>query len=110
MSRIIKGDKVLIIAGKDRNKTGKVIKLLPKNKTLVVEGVNIAKKHQRPQKQGQKGQIISLARPIDISNVMLLCPKCGKAVRTSYTIASGEKIKTKKSAFVKNAAPKFKMQ
>lgn len=96
MSRIIKGDKVLITAGKDRNKTGKVIKVLSKNKTIIVEGVNIAKKHQRPQKQGQKGQIISLARPIDISNAMLLCPKCGKAVRTNYTITAGKSIKTKK--------------
>jgi large subunit ribosomal protein L24 len=78
---IIKGDKVLIIAGKDRNKTGKVLKSFPKDRALLVEGVNLAKKHQRAKKQGQKGQIISLPRPVDESNVMLVCSKCGKATR-----------------------------
>jgi len=78
---IIKGDKVLVIAGKDRNKTGKVLKSYPKDRTLLVEGVNLAKKHQRAKKQGQKGQIISLPRPVDESNAMLICPKCSKATR-----------------------------
>jgi large subunit ribosomal protein L24 len=91
MAKIIKGDKVLVIAGKDRNKTGKVIRVLPQDRALLIEGVNLAKKHQRPKKQGQQGQIISLPRPIDESNAMLVCPKCGKATRVgSSTIGEGK--------------------
>lgn len=90
MAKIIKGDKVLVIAGKDRNKTGKVVKVLPKDRALLIEGVNMAKKHQRPKKQGQQGQIISLSRPIDESNAMLLCPKCGKATRIGMSEAIGK--------------------
>jgi len=86
MAKIIKGDKVLVIAGKDRNKTGKVIKVIPADRALLVEGVNLAKKHQRPKKQGQQGQIITLPRPIDESNAMLVCPKCGKATRVGSNV------------------------
>lgn len=82
--KIIKGDNILVICGKDRAKTGKVLKSFPKNGKLLVEGVNIAKKSQRPRRQGEKGQIISLPKPIDISNVKLICPKCGKAARVGY--------------------------
>jgi len=82
--KIIKGDNVLVISGKDRAKTGKVLKSLPREGRIVVEGVNIAKKSQKPRKQGQTGQIISLPRSISASNVKLICPKCGKAVRVGY--------------------------
>ena len=95
--KIIKGDNVLVIAGKDRAKTGKILKVMPKDCRVVVEGVNIAKKSQRPRQQGQKGQIISLPKPIDISNVKLICPKCGKAARVGYKIISGDKNKDKKT-------------
>lgn len=79
--KIKKGDKVLIIAGKDRNKTGKVLKAIPDKGKVVVENVNMAKKHQRSRKQGQKGQIVSLCQPLDVSNVMIICTKCAKATR-----------------------------
>lgn len=89
--KIIKGDHVLVISGKDRTKTGKVLKSLPRESRIVVEGVNIAKKSQKPRKQGQSGQIVSLPRPISASNVKLICPKCGKAVRVGYkAIAQGD--------------------
>ena len=94
MAKIIKGDKVLVIAGKDRNKTGKVIKVMPTNRALLIEGVNLAKKHQKPKKQGQKGQIISLPRPIDESNAMLVCPKCGKATRVGSAVAGEKRVRT----------------
>jgi len=89
--KIIKGDNVLVISGKDRAKTGKVLSALPNEGRIVVEGVNIAKKSQRPRQQGQKGQIISVPKSIDISNVKLLCPKCGKAARVGYKVIAGQK-------------------
>ena len=66
---IKKGDSVTIIAGKDAGKTGKVVKVFPKLNRVLVEGVNMFKKHKRPTKQGQKGQIVSIARTIHRSNV-----------------------------------------
>ena len=89
--KIIKGDNVLVISGKDRAKTGKVLKAIPGKARIVVEGVNIAKKSQKPRQQGQKGQIISLPKSIDISNVKLVCPKCGKAARVGYKVIEGVK-------------------
>lgn len=85
--KIKKGDKVLIIAGKDRNKTGKVLKVDPIKGLIVVENVNIAKKHQRPRKQGEKGQIINLPKPFDASNAKIICTKCQKATRIGHEIS-----------------------
>ena len=66
---IKKGDSVTVIAGKDSGKTGKVVKVFPKLNRVLVEGVNMFKKHKRPTKQGEKGQIVSIARTIHRSNV-----------------------------------------
>jgi large subunit ribosomal protein L24 len=96
--KIIKGDNVLIICGKDRAKTGKVLKSFPTDRQIVVDGVNIAKKNQRPTRQGQKGQIVSLPKPINVSNVKLICPKCGKAARVGYKVVSGKDAQEKKVA------------
>ncbi len=96
--KILKGDNVLIISGKDRGKTGKVLNAFPAESRIVVEGVNIAKKSQRPKKQGQKGQIISIPKPISVSNAKLVCPKCGKAARVGYKAVVDEKGKKNKSA------------
>ncbi|MDI6591655.1 MAG: 50S ribosomal protein L24 [Patescibacteria group bacterium] len=93
--KIKKGDTVLIISGKDRGKKGKVLKAFPKERKVLVEGVNIVKKHLRPRRMGEKGQIIEMPSPIDVSNVKLICPKCGKATRIGYKIKS--KIKNQKS-------------
>ena len=87
--KIIKGDNVLVISGKDRAKTGKVLKAFQAVGRIVVEGVNIAKKSQKPRQQGQKGQIISLPKSVDVSNVKLVCPKCGKAARVGYKVIEG---------------------
>ena len=88
--KIIKGDNVVIISGKDRAKTGKVLKALPKDGRIVVEGVNIAKKSQKPRQQGQKGQFVSLPKSIDVSNVKIVCSKCGKAARVGYKVVSAQ--------------------
>jgi large subunit ribosomal protein L24 len=93
--KIKKGDTVLIISGKDRGRKGKVLKVFPKENQVLIEGINLRKKHQRPKRTGEKGQIISLPAPIDISNTKLICPKCGKAARVGYKIISN--IKDQKS-------------
>ena len=84
--KIKKGDLVLIISGKDKGKTGKVTKALPKDLKILVEGVNLKKKHARPKKQGEKGQVVQIPAPLSISNVKVICPKCGKATRVGYAI------------------------
>lgn len=67
--KIKKGDNVIIMTGKDKGKKGKVVRALPKLEKVVVEGLNISKKHQRPRKSGEKGSIIEIAMPIHVSNV-----------------------------------------
>jgi len=89
--KIKKGDTVLIISGKDKNKKGKVLEALSKERKILVEGVNLVKKHQKPKKTGEKGQIIQLPKPIDISNAKLICSKCGKPARVGYKIIAGTK-------------------
>jgi len=88
--KIKKGDTVLIISGKDRGKKGKVIDSFPKTGRVTVEGVNLRKKHVRPKKSGEKGQIVALSSPIAVSGLKLICSKCGKPARIGYKI-EGEK-------------------
>jgi len=92
--RLKKGDNVKIISGKDRNKTGKITHVFPEKDRIVVEGINVHKKHSRSKKQGQKGQIIQMPMPIHISNVMIVCSTCGKATRINIKKTEKEKIRT----------------
>jgi|LSQX01.2.fsa_nt_gb large subunit ribosomal protein L24 len=85
--KIKKGDQVIIIAGNYKDKKGKVLKALPEEGKVVVEKVALMKKHIRPRAQGQKGQIIEKERPIDVSNVELICPKCSQKTRVAYTFS-----------------------
>ena len=89
--KIRKGDQVLIISGKDRGKKGGVLQVFPKERRIVVEGVNIRKKHVKPKKSGEKGQIAQVLAPIDISNAKIVCPKCGKPARIGYKIIEKKK-------------------
>lgn len=89
--RIKKNDKVVVIRGKNRGKTGKVLVSFPALAKVIVEGVNIQKKHVRPRKQGEKGQIIEMPMSIFVSNVKLICPKCSKATRTGHKVEAKEK-------------------
>lgn len=95
--KIKKGDTVLVISGKYRGKTGKVLKAFPKEGKVLVEGVNIVKKHVKPKRVGEKGQIVQIPKPIDVSNVKLICPSCKKATRVGYKIfeKEGEKEKVR---------------
>ncbi|PIR07024.1 MAG: 50S ribosomal protein L24 [Candidatus Komeilibacteria bacterium CG11_big_fil_rev_8_21_14_0_20_36_20] len=74
-------DRVSIIAGKDKGKSGKVIQVLPAMNKIVVEGINVMYKHLRSPKRGEKGQRVQFNGPVAISNIMLNCPKCNKATR-----------------------------
>ena len=81
---IKKGDTVLIIAGKDKGKQGTVSRALPQVGKVIVEGLNLAKKHIRPQGQTRQGGIIEKAMPMQISNTMLICTECGKPTRVGH--------------------------
>lgn len=75
------GDTVLVLRGKDRGKKGKVLRVLPTDSRVVVEGVNVVKRHQRPTRQVMQGGIVEKEAPFDLSNVMLVCPRCGDPAR-----------------------------
>jgi len=91
--KIKKGDEVIMLKGKDRGKRGKVIKVLPKEGKVVVEGLNLVKKHLRPKRQGEKGEIIAVPRAVYACNVALWCPTCGKGVRVGYRIEGDKKLR-----------------
>lgn len=91
MTKVKKNDQVKIIAGKDKGKAGKVLRSFISENKITVEGLNIVKKHRRPRKEGEKGQRIEVPGKINVSNVMLVCPKCGKTTRIG-----GKKIGDKK--------------
>jgi len=93
---IKKNDKVKILSGKDKNKTGKVLQVLPKEAKVSIEGLNLLIKQLRPQKQGEKGQRIEFPAFINESNVALVCPKCGQTTRVGYKIIKSEGKKDKK--------------
>lgn len=91
--KIKKGDKVLVTSGKNRGKTGKVTDVFPRDLRLIVEHVNIQKRHIRPKKSGEKGQVVEIAAPISVSNTKLICEKCNKATRVGYKIEKKEKFR-----------------
>jgi large subunit ribosomal protein L24 len=99
--KIKKNDQVLIIAGNDKGKKGKVIRSIPVKSRIVVEGIALVKKHIKPKKSGQKGQMVSAPRAINISNVALVCSKCGKATRVAYEIVEGVKYRVCKKCGAK---------
>jgi len=84
--KVKKGDLVLITAGKDKGRTGKILKSLPKELKILVEGINFKKKHVRPKREGEKGQVVEIPAALNVSNVKLICSKCGKATRVGYTV------------------------
>jgi large subunit ribosomal protein L24 len=95
---IKKGDKVIVIAGRDKGKTGVVQVVLPKLNRVVVEGINIRKKHKKPTQKNPEGSIVEVYAPIDASNVALVDPKTKKATRVAHQEVKGKKVRvTKKS-------------
>lgn len=89
LPKIKQNDTVRILRGKDAGKTGKVLAVLPREETLVVEGMNIVHKHVRARQGGQKGQRVSIAAPLRIANVQLVCTQCKKGTRVGISRENG---------------------
>ena len=97
--KIVKGDKVVVIAGKDKGKEGIVQAVYPKKNKVVVEGVNTHKKHQKPTQQNPEGTIVEMYVPIDASNVAIVDPKTKKPSRVGYALdKDGNKIRVSKKS------------
>ncbi|MBQ9495323.1 MAG: 50S ribosomal protein L24 [Treponema sp.] len=91
--RIKKNDNVEVLAGKDKGKRGTVVRVIPKKERVIVSGVNIVKKAMRPRSQQDQGGIIEIEAPLHISNVGIVCKKCGRPVRVGYKIDGDKKIR-----------------
>ncbi|MBE5023460.1 50S ribosomal protein L24 [Olsenella sp. DSM 107455] len=88
------GDKVVVLSGKDKGKEGQVIRALPAEGKVIVEGVAVVKKAVRPTAQNQQGGFVEKEAAIDVSNVMLVCPKCGKPARVGHDVNDkGDKVR-----------------
>lgn len=87
------GDNVVVISGKDKGKQGKVLAVSPSTSRVIVEGVNIVSRHKKPRSAQDQGGIIKHEAPISVSNVMVICPKCGKATRVHHNVVDGKKVR-----------------
>lgn len=96
--KIKKGDKIKVLAGKDKGKTGKVLAVLNKKNKVSVEGINLHYKNVRPRKQGEKGQKIQFPAPINVSNVALVDPASGKPTRAGYKMEGKKKVRISKKS------------
>lgn len=95
---IKKGDNVIVLSGKDKGKKGKVTKALPARNLVVVEGVSVHKKHKKAKRSDQKGQVIEIAMPINVSNVALVDPKSGKATRIGKKLVGDKYVRIAKKS------------
>lgn len=95
---LVKGDTVIVIAGRDKGKTGVIQKVIPEQNRVVVENVNLRKKHKKPTQQNPEGGIVEIYAPIDASNVMLLDPKTKKPTRIGHKIVKGKKVRYAKKS------------
>jgi large subunit ribosomal protein L24 len=91
--KIRKGDRVVVLSGKDKGREGVVARALPDRQKVIVEGVNIARKHQKPRSAEQPGGIIDKSMPIHVSNVALVSPGDGKPTRVGYRLDDGRKVR-----------------
>ena len=98
--KIKKNDMVMVIAGNDRGKTGKVLKVFPKNSRVIIEGINIRKRHTKPNQKNPQGGILEKEASIHVSNVMMLDPKSNEPTRLGAQIILDEKSGKKKRARV----------
>jgi large subunit ribosomal protein L24 len=93
--KLKKGDRVVVLSGKDKGKSGEIIRTLPKEGKVIVDGVNVAKKHQRATKATMQGGIIDKDMPVPVANVALICPSCGKPTRVGFKIDNdGTKVRS----------------
>ena len=98
MIKIIRNDTVKVIGGNNKGKIGKVLKVFPKTNRIIVEKVQLVKRHQKQRSQQDQGGIIEKEAPIHVSNVLLVCPKCSKPTRTGVgELSDGKKVRVCKS-------------
>lgn len=95
---LVKGDKVIVIAGRDKGKTGTIQKVIPEENRVVVENVNVRKKHNKPSQKNPDGGIVEIYAPIHASNVMILDPKTKKPTRIGHKIVKGKKVRVTKDS------------
>jgi len=89
--KLKKNDQIIVLYGKDKGRKGKIEKIFPKTNKVLVPGVNVYKKHMKPQGEGRPGGIIDKVFPLPVANVELLCPKCNQKTRVGYQVTKGEK-------------------
>lgn len=89
--KIKKNDKILVTAGKDKGKTGKVEKVFSKTRKILIEGINLYKKHLKKQGEDKPGGIVEMNRPLTVANVALICSKCQKPTRAGYQFDKNNK-------------------
>ncbi len=89
--KILRKDKVMVIAGRDKGKTGEVVAVLPRTNQVVVQGMNTVKRHTKPSQKQPKGGIVELSKPLDASKVMVIDPSSGKPSRVGYKLTSAGK-------------------
>lgn len=92
-TNIKKGDTVIVRIGRNRGTKGTVARMLPSRGLILISGVNLYKKHVRPKKQGEKGELVELMRPLRASNVALFCASCGRASRVGYRVDGAKKVR-----------------
>ncbi|HAC3637965.1 TPA_asm: 50S ribosomal protein L24 [Listeria monocytogenes] len=93
-----KGDKVKVITGKDKGKSGKVLAAFPKKDRVLIEGINTVKKHTKPSNINPQGGILNVEAPIHVSNVMLIDPKTGEPTRVGYEVKGDKKVRVAKKS------------
>lgn len=96
--KLKKDDKVIVITGKDKGKTGTIARVLPREGKVLVTGVNLVKVHVRARRSGEKGQIVEKNLPIQASNVLLVDPKTGKGTRVGKKVVDGKKVRIAKKS------------
>ncbi len=107
--KVKKNDTVLVLSGKDAGKTAKVLVAIPKKNRVVVDGVNVQKKHKKARSAQEVSEIVNQSGAIDASNVMVVCPVCGKATRVAYKVEGDKKVRVcKKCGAVLDSAKEAK--
>jgi large subunit ribosomal protein L24 len=91
--KLKKGDNVKILSGKDRGKTGVILAAFPETDRVQIDGLNVFKKRSKPRKQGEKGQIVAVSRPVAASKVMIICPNCKAATRIGGRMEGNRKVR-----------------
>ncbi len=91
--KLLKGDNVIMLSGKDRGKKAKILAVIPESGKVILEGLNMIKRHTKPRQQGKSGQIVSKERAVSAASVAIICKSCNKATRVGYSIDGDTKIR-----------------